>query len=103
MKYQFTENMQEISGMGGGYEKACRNMVIAGLEWFDKNPDADPKFEQFKNIYGITANENKDMKAMQDAMLKVCEGCSGAMMQATTNHVLFIKANGWDKYVEEMT
>ena len=102
-KYVFTEEMNEISGFGGGYETGCRDMVVAGLEWLDNNPKANPTFDQYKNIYGLTTNENKDMEKMQDVMLKVCDGCSGAMMQATTNHVLHIKKVGWDKYIKEMT
>ena len=29
--------------------------------------------------------------------------CTGAMMQASMSHVMFILKNGWDKYVDEMT
>ena len=42
-KYVYTDNMSEISGFGGGYEAACRAMVVAGLEHLDANPQADRK------------------------------------------------------------
>lgn len=102
-KYQYTEKCREISGFGGGYETHCRNMVIAGMNWLDANPNADPKFDQYKNIYGLTTNENEDMEAMQKAMNEAVDnGASGASMQASTNHVLYAHKNGWDKYIQEM-
>lgn len=84
-KYQYTPEMDEISGFGGGYEETCRKMVVAGVEWADAKGDADPQYKEFENIYGITTGENADAKAMQDAMLKaadkrlhsaqLCEAC----------------------------
>ncbi len=103
MKKEFTENMKEISGMGGGYEKACRKMVEAGLEWLDQNPNADLSWKEFKGIYGITTEESEDVKKLEKVMLEAAGGCSGAMMQACLNHVLFVKNNGWEKYKEEMS
>jgi len=102
-KYKYIKDSREISGFGGGYEKTCRNMVIAGIEWLDEHKGANPTFDQYKNIFGMTTNENKDMKSLQKAMLEEGKDCSGAMMQASTNHVLFAWKNGWDKYMKEMT
>ena len=100
-KYQYTEDMNEISGFGGGYEEACRKMVVAGLEWWDAHPDADPKFHGFKDVYGLAMEDNDDAKALSSAMVSVCDDCTGAMHQATVGHVFWIHKNGWDKYVEE--
>jgi hypothetical protein len=102
-KYQFQEGMQEISGFGGGYEDACRKMVVAGLEWWDAHPDADVSYKEYKNIYGLTTGESDDCKLMEKAMLESVPDCSGAMMQASKGHIMFIHKNGWDKYVEEMS
>ena len=98
-KYQFTDKMGEISGFGGGYEEACRAMVVAGLEWCDKHPKADISYKEYKNIYGLTTGESDDCKKMEDAMSAVNDGCSGAQMQACKSHIMFIRKNGWDKYV----
>lgn len=102
VKYEFNEKMSEISGFGGDYEAACRRMVVAGVEWLDSHPGANPRFDQYKNIYGITANENADMKEMQKVMADAAPDPSGQMMQATTNHVLIIKKRGWDWYCLQM-
>lgn len=103
--YEYTEKMGEISGFGGEYEQACRNMVIAGLKWCDKKPNAILDYKEYANVYGITCDESPDMKECQQAMLKapLAKGCTGAMMQACMSHIMFIKKNGWDKYVEEMS
>ena len=103
-KYEYTSTMKEISGFGGGYENTCRAMVVAGLEWWDANPDADPKWGEFKNIYGLTTEENEDAKTLQNVMNEAAKNdCTGAMMQATMSHVLYIHKNGWEKYVSDMT
>lgn len=103
-KYVYPEGLDVISGFGGSYETACQKMVVSGMEWLDANKEANPTFDQFKNIYGLTANENKDMELMQTHMNEAIDkGASGAMMQACTNHVLFASKNGWDKYIEEIT
>ena len=93
-----------ISGFGGGYEATCQKMVIAGMEWIDQNPTANPKFKEYKNIYGIINEENPEAKSLTDHMLSVTGGnCTGAMMQATVNHVLYAAKNGWEKYIQEIT
>ena len=102
-KYVYTDKMGEISGFGGGYEEDCRKMVIAGMEWLDEHKAANPTFDQYKGVYGLTTNENQDMKDMQAAMNQaIGDEATGAMMQACTNHVLYAAKNGWEKYVEEM-
>lgn len=103
-KYKYTPEMGEISGMGGGYEDVCRAMVIAGLEWADAKGNADPKYKEYENIYGITTGENEDAKELQRVMLKAADNdCTGAMMQSCMSHVMFVLKNGWDKYVVEMS
>lgn len=100
-KYTYTEDMAEISGFGGTYESACRNMVIAGLEWWDEHPNADPKFQGYKNVYGVINDQNKDAKDLSNAVVKACEDCTGAMHQAVISHILRIRHVGWEQYCKE--
>ena len=104
-KYEFTPEMNEISGFGGGYEEACRKMLKAGLEWWDEHPDADPHFRGMKNVYGILMEDNEDAKALSEAMMAPVkgEGATGAMHQGVVGHIFFIRREGWDRYVEEMS
>jgi hypothetical protein len=102
-QYAYTADMQEISGFGGGYEQTCRNMVIAGLEWLDAHPDAEPQFKGFKNIYGVICDENDDAKALSKVVVDAAEGdCTGAMHQASIGHILFAHKHGWQRYCDEM-
>ena len=102
-KYEFTPEMGEISGFGGGYEQTCRDMLKAGLEWFDKNPKADPKFKGFKNIYGLIMEDNDDAKALSKAVTDATDDCTGAMHQAVISSIFYIKKKGWDEYVKQMS
>lgn len=102
-KYYYTEKCKEISGFGGGYEATCRKMVIAGMNWFDKHKKANPKVQTFEGIMGLSIPKNNSAKELEKVMLEASgNDCTGAMMQACTNHVFYAMKNGWDKYIEEM-
>ena len=101
--YEWTPEMGEVSGFGGGYEETCRAMVKAGCQWFDSHPDADPQFTGYKNIYGIITEDNEDAKALSKAVVAGAnEDCTGAMHQATVGTCLWIRKNGWLAYMKEM-
>ena len=100
-KYQYTEDMAQLSGFGGGYEEACRKMVVAGLEWLDANPKADPKFHGYKNVYGLIDEDNEDAKALSQSVISACDDCTAAMHQAAIGHILWIRKNGWERYCNE--
>lgn len=102
-KYQYTEDMREISGFGGGYEEACRRMVIAGMEWFDANPNANPLFQGFKNVTGLVMDDNEDAEALSRVVAGAAGGdCTGAMHHAAINHILYARKHGWEAYQLEM-
>ena len=95
--------MREISGFGGGYEEACRKLVIAGLEWFDQNPNKKPVFKGLKGVFGHLLEDNQDAIDMSNYIVKkAADDLTGAMMHAAHEHIRFVRQNGWDKYVEEM-
>jgi hypothetical protein len=99
MKYEYTDDMGEISGFGGGYEQACRDMLLAGMKWLDDHPEADPQFRGCEGVYGILTEDSKDAEELSKAVTAVCDGCSGAMHQAVCSHLVWIKSNSWDEYV----
>lgn len=104
MSYDFTESMGEISGFGGGYEQTCRNMLKAGLEWWDAHPAANPSFRAFNGVYGLIDETNEDAKALSKAVIDGAGGdCTGAMHQAVISSIFWIRKNGWEKYVKEMS
>ena len=101
--YEFTDDMGEISGFGGGYEQACRDMLKAGLGWLDDHPDSDPKFHGYKDVYGIISEDNEDAKKLSNAVGRAVEDCTGAMHQAVISAALWIQKHSWDEYVAQMS
>lgn len=85
--FEWTEDMRDISGFGGGYERACRQMISQGCAWWSSHPDADPKFHGFKEVMGICLEDNDDAKALSAAINAGIDGASGAMHQAAVSHV----------------
>lgn len=102
--FEWTEDMRQISGFGGGYERTCRAMVSAGCMWWTMHPEAEPQFHGFKGIYGVVIEDNADAKALSEAVVTAVGGdCTGAMHQAAIAHVFRWRALGsWGAYQDEM-
>lgn len=102
-KYQYTDKCNEISGFGNSYEEGCRKMVIAGVEWFDKNKESNPKFHVYKDCFGLIIEDNEEAKNLTKHMNDAVNGeATGAMIQACVEHVRYAHQHGWDKYIESM-
>ena len=115
-KYDWRDGMGEISGFGNDYEAACRSMLIRALEfWDEQGEDFDPKYHGFKDVTGICIDENEDAKKLDAAMMdaeiafgngereRCGDGASGAMHQAVVSHAFYVRKNGWENYVKEMS
>ena len=102
--FEWTDDMGEISGFGGGYERTCRLMVSTGCNWLSEHSDANPQFHGFKGIYGIIAEDNEDAKTLSKVVLDVTGGdCTGAMHQASISHIFAWRRLGsWLAYQREM-
>ena len=101
-RYEYTDDMAEISGFGGGYESTCRKMVVAGLEHLHAHSNAAPRFSGNPQIYGIISEDNDDATELTKAVVDAADGdCTGAMHQAAISHILWIQRNGWDRYCAE--
>lgn len=104
MTYRHTDDMGEISGFGGDYEKCCQDMLEAGCKWLDGRPDADLKGHDYKNIFGIFTPDSDDAKALEKAVVGAAEGygATGAMHHAVMSRLLFIAKNGWSEYARQL-
>lgn len=120
---EWTPDMGEISGFGGGYEACCRAMVKAGVEFWeaqnaaaarDERDPFNPEFTGFKNVYGLIISDNADAKALDAAIMaapvtidgKVGSisdyGATGAMHQAAIGHIMAFMRLGADEYVTQL-
>lgn len=95
-EFEFTDKCREISGFGGDYEKACRDMVKAGMQWIKDNPGVELVYD------GYWANHNQPMQELESHVAKVNYGCTGAMVATTLNHIMFAHKNGWKAYIDQM-
>lgn len=103
MTYRHTPDMGEISGFGGGYEKACQDMLEAGATWLlDRSAKAHLDMKASPQIFGILIPESDDAKALSKVITGAVEDCTGAMHHAVMLRLGYIAANGWDKYCEEL-
>ena len=101
-KYKYTDKCGEISGFGGSYEEACRDLVTAGMEWFDINPNADVKFKGMKNVFGLIHTDSEDAKRLDKHLCDSCKDLTGAMHQASVGHILKAQSVGWEEYIKLM-
>jgi len=90
-----------IGGLTEAYEAACQRMLIAGLNFMEKNPDLKPEIRTLKNVTGIAIPDNEDGKRLTDAIAEAVPDCTGAMMQVVLSHVFFITKNGREKWLAE--
>lgn len=94
----------EISGFGGGYEQACRDMAEAGAEWLSKHPGVVKEWDEAKTEYMKRTGRDyyphgerpKSYKEFEEAVLAVCNDCTGAMFGAAKAHAISIAERGWD-------
>lgn len=103
----------EVSGFGDehwDYEKACRDMVIAGAKWLAEHPDAEPEIGEMTagdgdvtvSFYGVVSARNEDGEELLEAITEPVEGPTGAMVHGAVQHVFYIMENGWERYVDMM-
>lgn len=102
MSFQHTPDMGEISGFGGGYEATCQAMLEAGVVWLNANPKPDLGGHGYKGVYGIFVPDSADAKALEEAVMKVADGCTGAMHHAVMSRLFYVAKNGWDDYCAKL-
>jgi len=97
--FPWTDDMDEISGFGGGYELTCRNMASAACAWLAEDPKRDPKFHGYQGLTGVIVDDNDDAKALSAVVSKAAfDGCTGAMHQYSITHALYAHKVGWPAY-----
>lgn len=99
----YDEEMGDMSGFGGGYEAACRVMVLAGADFLDKHPGFRVSAQEIEQVFGIVdAKDSMTAELMKAMNAAVGNTATGAMMHQAVLHVAWINGRGWDAYVAEM-
>jgi len=92
-----------ITGFGGGYERAVQMGLRAGIKWLAEHPDMKFDHEQYSNILGVCAtNEDNTLaKELDQVLLDAMGGdMTGAQHQVLINHLYFIHTKGHDTWLE---
>lgn len=109
--FQFTEDMHEISGLGGAHERALRAAVSAGAMWFSLHPDADPIIEGDDiGCRGANADGESLLRAINGVLFAGDDGVkvnlgtvlTSSMYYAALYHIVWIAEHGWDDYASAM-
>lgn len=99
-KYEWTNDMGEISGFGGSYEADCRAMVIAGAKWLEAWLEKNSLREK-NSLLDELRFRTEAAEALSKVIGEAVDGPTGAMHHAVVFQCLFIARHGWDGYVEE--
>lgn len=109
MKFQFTEGMNEVSGLGGAHERALRTGVIAGARWFAEHEGATPLFREGDIPCNTDAVSLLD--AVNFAEFVGDDGTKEPLTNVLTSfaryailyHATWIGQHGWENYVRAMS
>jgi hypothetical protein len=106
-KYKYVDGCREISGMGGTYEKACRDMACFGVEFLENNEQRySHVLKKYKNGVSINRQDLVDeqfINELGDAIADILnESPTGAMVGACVNHAVQAWNIGWENYLAKM-
>lgn len=101
--WEWTEDMGEISGFGGGYEESCKRYMRIALAYFCAFPDEFKRFLQEEK----TDDEKKALNKLEYQIGSVMDngwdsGASGAQIMAAFSHAARVYRFGWESYKKEM-
>lgn len=80
-------------------------MVLAGIQWMDEHPDAEPKFTGYRDVFGVILEDNDDACALTQVIIDAARdhgGATGAQHHASIQHVMAYRRLGWERYCAEL-
>lgn len=101
---QWTDDMDEISGFGGGYEAHCRALALECVKWLEANRAALVFNDDGSFRFG---GADEEAKAAYDRMCDHIDAVTGhqstgAQVGAAASHGCYIFARGWEAYAARM-
>jgi hypothetical protein len=112
--YEFTDDMCQISGYGGDYERACRAAVAVGATWVTLHPFAEPQIDGNNGVSGYVRGANEDGAQMLDCIddqpftmddgrkVPLGDVLTPSMYYVALYHITWIAEHGWNAYAEQM-
>jgi hypothetical protein len=112
MNFEFTPQMNEISGLGGEHERALRLGVTTGAHWWVEHPEAHATVEgDCKSCWGENPDGVSLLRSINDAVFTRDDGTkvplahvlTPSMYYAVMHHVMWIGHHGWASYITAMS
>jgi hypothetical protein len=95
-RIEFGEDMNEVSGLGGFYERCCRAAIVAGATWCIEH-------KRF-NAEGVVRAVRTTLVTADDGQKVPLESeLTPTQFALAMYHVRYIAANGWKKYEAKMS
>jgi hypothetical protein len=113
--FEFTETMNEVSGLGGAYERACQRIVTAGARWCAWHPEADLHFSEHPDARGFVESLSSDARMLRRVIdttpfttddgrkVTLADEMTPAMYHTAIVHILYIATHGWNAYRDKMS
>jgi hypothetical protein len=108
MNFEFTDDMNEISGLGGAHERALRTAVTAGAQWWVAHPEGDPIITGDDATCEAGNGDGESLlRAVNGTIFTGDDGVkvplgnamTPSMYYAAMYHVMWIGEHGWNNYV----
>jgi len=95
--------MAEISGLGGEYERTCREMVTAGVRWLEQNDGPTVQFSESENVTVRIDDGNGVKEELRAHMVESVDvEPTASMLHVSMKHSLYADGIGWDAYVSRL-
>jgi len=103
LQYEWNDEMDEVSGLGGEYEEACREMIAAGLQWLEDNDGPVVKFSGGQNVTARIGPAAGEIDDLREHMASVVEfDVTPSMLHVCVKHALYAYDIGWLSYTTRM-
>lgn len=94
-RIEFGEDMNEVSGLGGFYERCCRAAIVAGADCIAHKVFDTQSIEYAMRLAHVTTDDGRKVPLESE----LTPGQFGLAMY----HVQYITHHGWDAYRRQMT
>ena len=95
----------DLSGMGGAYEAMCQRMLARGVAYLAAVKPPTEMWngaKTFATVYGVMLTDGEALKALEAAVIRPGDDCTGAMHQCVMGHLRYIHAHGHDAWLAEL-
>jgi len=102
-RYDWINEIGEISGFGGEYEESCRQMVTAGLKWLEQNEGPSTEFSTGDNVFAQIDEEADATDELRTHMVSAVDmDPSPSMLHLCLKHTLYANEIGWEGHVTQL-